>query len=80
MNMETKFSRLVAMNDPVSESMHVAILGFSPSNLPEHATITASINKMKGDMASWNYVSMTFVQEQERQKVIARASKVWKGM
>lgn len=33
--MKTKFSRLAAMNDPVSETMRVGILVFSLSELPE---------------------------------------------
>lgn len=39
----------------------------SLSNLPEYAAVAASISTMKEKKPTWNYVSMTLMQEQERQ-------------
>lgn len=63
------------MNDPVSGSMQVAILASSFSNMPEYAKITASINTMEGDEAYWNYLSMTFIQDQKSHKSYCRSVK-----
>lgn len=50
--MGTKLSMLPAMNDPVSETMKVAILASSLSDLPENAATAPLINTMKGGNAS----------------------------
>lgn len=47
--MKTKFARLAALNDPVSESVHVENMVSLLSYLPEYAAITALIN-MKNAM------------------------------
>lgn len=65
---ETGFARLAATNDTVSESIRVTILVSSLSSFPEYAAITASINMKNADEVNWNYASMTFIQEQKRQR------------
>lgn len=64
--METTFVRLACMDDPVSESMQVALLVSSLSHLTEYAAIIASINSRTERDLTWNYVSMTLLEEQER--------------
>lgn len=64
--LETRFARLAAMNDTVSESMQVAILVSSLLNLPEDPDIIASINTKNADEITRNYVSTTHIQKQER--------------
>lgn len=74
-SMETKFLRLASKNDPVSVSMRVALLVSSLSDLPKCIAITASTSTMNGNEASCSYVSKTFIQEEEAQKIHNRSVK-----
>lgn len=64
--MAAKFSRLAAMDDPVSESLKVAILIMSLPNLTDYTTISASIQTIKSSGLTCNYVTMAFTEEQRR--------------
>lgn len=54
------------MHDPILESMHVAILLSSLSNLLQYTIFTASIKTKNSHGGTFNFVSMIFIQEQER--------------
>lgn len=65
---ETNFLRLAWMNDIANASMQVTILISSSSNIWEFAAITASFDRMKEKEATWNYILMAPMYEQESRR------------
>lgn len=64
--LESQFSRLSIMETNIQESMRVEILLCLLSSLSESASVIASINTLQVDAATWNYVSMLFIEEQKK--------------
>lgn len=58
--MKAKLSRMTATDDPVSESMKIAILITSPSDLTKYTATSAQTNTRKSTDLAWNYVEMRF--------------------
>lgn len=63
---ESQFFRLAAMGSGFKESLKVAILLSSVSNHEELVPTSASINTLKEETATWEYVKSIFIEENKR--------------
>lgn len=64
--LESQFSRLATMGSNLEESLKVAILLSSLSELMEYNAVTVSINALAESTTTWNYVYLIFMEEQKR--------------
>lgn len=60
--LEAQFPRQVSMDSSMSESMKMALLMASLSNLPQYSSIVEPVNILQRELALWNCVSMLFIE------------------
>lgn len=61
--LEARFCILASMGSSISESMKIALLLSAMSNLLECRPIISSLNSLQREMATFNHVSMIFIDE-----------------
>lgn len=63
--MEAQFSKLASMESNISESLKVALLISSLSNMSEYGPMIASFNTLSKEVTTWNHFSMLFIEERK---------------
>lgn len=77
--METKFSRLVTINDWMSQAMRVATLVALLSHPLQYIATTASIITLRKKEGTRKFLSVTYIEKQQRQKMKEKEAGVEAG-
>lgn len=64
--LKARFRRLSSTGSSISESMKIALLLSSLSNLPEYRPVIASVNSLQTEIAKWNHVFTIFIKKYRR--------------